>query len=269
MKLSKFGYKCDIFISSSFRVNVAYIRFYEELNDFLPPSKRKVLRPVYFNETPSVKSIIESEGIPHPEVDLILINSESVPFHEKVRNGDHISVYPVFESFDISSVNMIRLKPLREPKFVLDVHLGKLTRYLRMLGFDSVYDQGYKDEELVSISALEKRSILTRDRKLLMRKQVERGYWIRSEMIIEQVSEVIQRFDLEDSIRLFSLCTLCNGYLRPADEKTVMLSFPAHEFFPGTMFYCCDRCHHIYWKGSHSERFERSVMEKIMNKPGI
>jgi len=258
---------CNIFGLYFREVNIAYIRFYEELNDFLPPSKQKVIYPVYYHDNPAIKSIIESEGIPHPEVDLILINGESVSFHEKVRNEDYISVYPVFESFDISSINVIRLKPLRDPKFVLDVHLGKLSRYMRMLGFDSIYNQGYKHNELAGISAKEKRSILTRDKKLLMRKNVERGYWIRSEKINDQVSEVIQRFDLKNSIRLFSICTLCNGSLYPEAEKTVRLDFPAFNFYPGTMFYRCNHCHHTYWKGSHCVKFEKSITEIIMDKP--
>jgi uncharacterized protein with PIN domain len=237
-------------------MNTACIRFYEELNDFLPAPKRKVLFPVVFKSNTPVKSIIEAENVPHAEVDLILVNGHSVAFGEIIKDGDHISVYPEFESLDISPLYRLRPKPLREPQFVLDVHLGKLARYLRMLGFDSLYDTAFEDEELARISSVEKRCILTRDRKLLMRKEVERGYWIRSDKIGEQVKEVIRRFDLGNFIRYFSVCTLCNGLLSPVDETAVRPEYPHHHFLPSTAFYRCERCGHFYWNGTHFSRFE-------------
>lgn len=240
-------------------MGTAFIRFYEELNDLLPPHKRKVDYPVSFRENPSVKSIIEGENVPHTEVDLVLVNGRSVPFHEKIGDGDRISVYPEFESFDITGMTLVRLKPLREPRFVLDVHLGKLTRRLRMLGLDSAYDNRWQDEELARISVEEKRSLLTRDKKLLMRKEITRGYWIRSEAAEEQTAEVISRFDLARAMRLFSLCTLCNGRLEAVPEATARLHYPDHRFRPGTVFYRCDSCSHIYWNGSHCERFAKRV----------
>jgi uncharacterized protein with PIN domain len=247
-------------------VNIAFIRFYEELNDFLPFSKQKILYSIYFRDNPSIKAIIESEGIPHTEVDLVLINGHSVTFQEKVNDNDHISVYPKFELFDISSINVIRLKPLRETKFVLDVHLGKLTRYLRMLGFDSIYDNGFTDVELLRVSMQENRTLLTRNRKLLMRKTVERGYWIRNDKIFDQVFEVFQRFDLTNTIKWFSICTICNGNLHVVEEEIVRKQFPEFKFYPNTFFYQCDQCNHTYWNGSHCERFEKSMIEKILNR---
>lgn len=248
-------------------MNIATIRFYEELNDFLPQSRRKITYPVHFSGNPAIKHIIESEGVPHTEVDLILINGNSVAFREKARDNDHISVYPVFESFDISGITLTRLKPLRESKFILDVHLGKLSRYLRMMGFDSVYNNSCKDEEIIRISNQEKRTILTRDKKLLMRKNVERGYWIRNEMILDQVAEVIRRLDLGTSINFYSRCTLCNGDLHTIDEETARIRFPGYQFYPGTLFYHCENCHHTYWKGTHCERFE-NVIKTIRFHPG-
>jgi len=248
-------------------MNIAFIRFYEELNDFLPPDKRKALYSVHFPGDPAVKQVIEAEGVPHTEIDLILINGISVPLTEKVHSNDRISVYPVFESFDISPVNTIRLKPLREPKFVLDVHLGRLARYLRMLGFDSLYNNAYPDHEIVRISLEEERTILTRNRKLLMLKVIERGAWIRNEMVTGQVIEVIRRLDLVNAIRLFSRCTLCNGTLEPSDEISVKLLFPGYRWLPGTLFYRCPRCRHIYWNGTHCERFTTWIRSNL-SEPG-
>src|SRR6185437_6139212 len=123
----------------------AIIRFYAELNDHLPPGlqyrplEKRLLLPA------SVKDTIESFGVPHTEVDLVLVNGESSDFSRLVRNGDQVSVYPVFESIDITPALRLRPQPLREPKFVLDVHLGRLAGYLRMLGFDTVYDNQTED----------------------------------------------------------------------------------------------------------------------------
>ena len=145
----------------------ANFRFYEELNDFLPENKRKIEYSYAFYGTPAVKDAIEAEGVPHTEVDLILVNGKSVGFDYLLQHSDRVSVYPVFETLDISPVIRLREKPLRESKFILDVHLGKLTKLLRRLGFDSNYRNDYSDPEIVNISLKEKRIILTRDRGIL------------------------------------------------------------------------------------------------------
>ena len=175
---------------------VAQFRFYEELNDFLFPSKKKTLFSYQFNGTPSIKDVIEGMGVPHTEVDLILVNGISVGFDYHLLHGDHVSVYPVFESLDISPIVLLREKPLRKSTFILDVHLGKLARSLRMLGFDSLYRNDYEDSEIISISVKEKRIILTRDQDILKRRAVTRGYLIRSTSLEEQIHEVLSRFDL-------------------------------------------------------------------------
>ena len=158
----------------------AHFRFYEELNDFLPPGRRKVTFVHAWKGTASVKDIVESLGVPHTEVDLILANGESVDFAYRPKDGDRISVYPMFESFDISPAQRLRPRPLREPRFVLDGHLGRLARYLRMLGFDTLWSNDADDEKLAHISQQQTRTLLTRDQGLLKRKDVTRGYWVRS-----------------------------------------------------------------------------------------
>ena len=144
-----------------------YIRFYEELNDFLPEERKKKRFEHQFIDRTSVKDLIESLGVPHTEVDLILVNGKSVNFKYLINDSDDISVYPVFESLDISEVQHLRPKPLREPKFICDVHLGKLARYLRMMGFDVFYKNNFDDEEIVRISLKERRAILTKTEEYL------------------------------------------------------------------------------------------------------
>ena len=155
------------------------LRFYEELNDFLSPALRKVAFSHTFGRRASVKDMIESFGVPHTEVDIILVNGDSVDFSYIVQDGDHISVYPVFESLDISPLLRLRPAPLRSPAFVLDSNLGRLARYLRLLGFDCLYQNDFDDETVANIAAREQRTVLTRDRALLQRKIITRGYFVR------------------------------------------------------------------------------------------
>lgn len=182
-------------------MKTAYLRFYEELNDFLPEKKRKTRFEHKFTDSPSIKDMIESLGVPHCEIDLIFVNGISVDFGHPVNNEDDISVYPEFESLDIKEVQHLRPEPLRNPKFVLDVHLGALAKYLRMLGIDSYYENNLTDDDLIKISAKEKRAILTRDISLLKNGNVTRGYFVRNIYPEEQVKEIISRFDLRRKIK--------------------------------------------------------------------
>jgi uncharacterized protein with PIN domain len=240
-------------------MNLAYFRFYEELNDFLPSRKRKKLFSYEFNGNPSVKDAIEAIGVPHVEVDLILVNSLSVDFSCKLKNEDYVSVYPVFESFDITPVTHLRGKPLRDIKFISDVHLGKLTKYLRLYGFDTNYRTDYNDQEIIDLAVLDKRVILTRDRNLLKNKKVTHGYWIRSTNPVEQLEEVFIRFDLKDLTNLFIRCMECNGLLEDVAKKEIV-----NRILPKTRQYyrkfkICPDCDRIYWNGSHYQNMKRFI----------
>src|SRR5262249_52305094 len=133
-------------------MQVASFRLYAELNDFLPPAQRQIPFVYCFNGMPTIKEAIEAVGVPHTEVDLILVNGVSVAFDYRLRDGDSVAVYPVFESFDIAPLLRLRPQPLRETKFILDVHLGKLAKYLRLLGFDTLYRNDYQDPDIIAIA---------------------------------------------------------------------------------------------------------------------
>ena len=243
-----------------------YFRFYEELNDFLPEEKRKIEFEHFYIDRTSVKDMIESLGVPHTEVDLILANRKPVNFDYIINDGDHISVYPMFESFDITDVQRLRPDPLREPKFVADVHLGKLTRYLRMLGFDVKYKNDYNDEEIVLISLQEKRTILTKDRGILKRNEVMHGYWVRSINVEEQTVEVIKRFDLKKLIKQFSRCMECNSLLESVSKEEIIEQIPPKVSASQQLFNVCTSCKKIYWKGTHHQKmnaFIQSVKNNI------
>jgi hypothetical protein len=231
-----------------------YLRFYEELNDFLLEEKRKKRFAHQFIDRNSVKDFIESLGIPHTEVDLILVNGKSVNFKYLINDGDDISVYPVFESLDITDVQHLRAKPLRKPKFVADVHLGRLARYLRMVGLDVSYKNNFNDDEIVQLSLKERRAILTRDRGILKRNEVTHGYWVRNTRVEEQVMEILKRFDLLNEIKEFSRCIECNESLLHVEKAKIIQQLPPKVVKAQNEFYECPSCEKIYWKGSHYQR---------------
>jgi uncharacterized protein with PIN domain len=243
-------------------MNKAWFRFYEELNDFLPSSRRKQEFMFEFENDPSVKDVIESLGVPHPEVDLILINGGSADFSRKLQDGDRVSVYPVFESLDISDVQHLRPAPLRETKFILDVHLGKLARYLRLSGFDSEYDPGLKDNVIISRSLSGKRIILTRDKMLLKNRRVTHGYFVRSANPHVQIEEVVRRFDLASQMKAFTRCLECNVRVEDVSKEHIIDRLPEKTRTFYDRFWICPSCKRIYWEGSHYERMKEFV-EKL------
>ncbi|RMG42711.1 MAG: twitching motility protein PilT [Methanobacteriota archaeon] len=238
---------------------VAYFRFYEELNDFLPPTLRKVTFPYQFTGTPAIKDVIEALGVPHTEIDLLLVNGTSVGFEYRLQPGDRVAVYPVFESFNISAVSRVRSQPLRIIRFILDVHLGKLARRLRLLGFDTLYENHWDDHEIVDIAVRERRIILTRDKGLLKHTRVTHGYWIRSTQVEEQVKEVLKRFDLHNNIHPFTRCLVCNGVLHQIDKKVAFQLIPPRIREEYEEFYQCQSCQKIYWEGSHYDQLTKII----------
>ncbi|HET7090787.1 MAG TPA: Mut7-C RNAse domain-containing protein [Anaerolineae bacterium] len=241
----------------------AHFRFYEELNDFLPPGRRKVTFVHEWKGIASVKDIVEALGVPHTEVDLILANGESVDFAYRPKDGDRISVYPMFESIDISPVQRLRPRPLREPRFVLDGHLGRLARHLRMLGFDTLWSNDADDERLAHISQQQTRTLLTRDQGLLKRRDVTRGYWVRSTAPREQLREVLERFDLYRAATPFTRCMACNGLLRSVTLEEVKERLPSRTAQHYREFRQCEQCAKVYWEGPHVRRMEKLLQEVL------
>jgi len=239
----------------------AEFRFYEELNDFLPPARRKRDFIYAFQGRPAVKDAIEALGVPHPEVDLILVNGESVGFGHPLGDGDRVSVYPVFESLEIAGATRLRPQPLREPRFILDVHLGRLARHLRLLGFDTRYANDAADAAIAAAAARERRIVLTRDRGLLKHSAVTRGYWVRATAPRAQAAEVIRRFQLEARLRPFTRCLECNGVLRAADKAAVADRLPPRARRLHDTFAECPDCRRLYWPGSHHRRLAEFVAQ--------
>ena len=238
-------------------------RFYRELNDFLPRQRRQCEFVQQYPIAGSVKDAVENLGVPHTEIDLILADGRSVDFSYQLRDGDRISVYPVFERLDISPVIRLRPKPLREPRFILDCHLGRLARYLRMLGFDSRFTPDSDDTSLLEISLEESRILLTRDHGLLKRRRLQRGYFVRATKPRRQVAEVIERLQLQSAAHPFTRCIACNGELQGVSRDMVLhrLRQNTRRYF--REFFQCRTCGRVYWKGSHYERMQALVRELL------
>lgn len=246
-------------------MNEATFRFYAELNDFLPSEKRQQLIPYEFRGSPAVKNTIEALGVPHTAVDVVLVNGCSVDFAYRLRPGDRVAVYPVFESLDITPLVKLRQRPLRRTAFITDVHLGKLTRLLRMLGVDTTHATVCKGADIVAIAVDERRIILTRDRQLLKRSAVTHGYWVRSIQPLEQAREVVRRFDLCSQVQPFRRCLSCNGLLAPVDKEDVLPRIPPKTALWQDDYYVCTDCAKLYWRGTHYPRLQEMV-ERILEE---
>ena len=235
------------------------VRLYAELNDHLPPEGRMKAFPVTVPPPGSVRELFSVIPVPEEKVELVLVNGQSVDLDHKVQDGDTISVYPVFESFDIAPLVKLRDHPLRESRFVLDTHLGKLATYLRMLGFDALYRSDYHDEELLAISINEGRILLSRDRELISSEHLTRAYRVCGTDPHAQVREVVDRFDLRGSLRPFIRCMRCNTLLQPVGKEAILERLPPRIQEMYDEFQICPSCDRVYWKGSHYGRMSEFI----------
>jgi uncharacterized protein len=241
------------------------VRAYAELSDFLGPESHGITVRHPFRSHQTVKDVLEAMGIPHTEVDLILVNGNAVDFTHRPTAGDRIAVYPVFEAVDIGSTTPLRPVPLRDPRFVIDVNLGRLTRLLRVLGFDVWWSSDADDQTLVDISLGQQRILLTRDRALLKRRAITHGLFVRSDDPEEQTLEVIRRLDLRQRLAPLTRCVRCNGRLIAVtkDEVIDQLEPLTRRYYDD--FSRCAECGRIYWAGSHHAGLV-SLVERIRDQ---
>ncbi|WP_372640771.1 Mut7-C RNAse domain-containing protein [Ancylomarina sp.] len=238
-------------------------RFYAELNDFLTLNRKQKAFVHAFKTPITVRETIESLGVPLSEVDMILVNGTSADFEHKLSECDYISVYPVFETLDVSVITKVRKTALRTTLFVVDTHLGKLAKYLRMLGFDTLYRSDIGDDEIIAVAKKEKRIILTRDKSLLRSKEISHGYFVRSTEKHEQLREVVDKFDLRSQFKSFTRCITCNTSLVKTDKEEIRNRVEEDIFRIFNAFFYCKQCDKLYWKGSHFKRMETYIRDLI------
>lgn len=237
----------------------AHFRFFYSLNDFLSANDQGSLVTYKFSGTPAIKDAIEAIGIPHTEVDVILANAEAVGFFYPLKNNDRVEVYPALKSpvfppyYSISPPNTDRIT------FVADVHLGKLAKALRILGFDTCYQNNYSNKEIASIAENENRIVLTRDVGLLKHKSLRWGYWLRSQKPEKQAEEVIEKFNLSKLIAPFKRCLACNGEIESVEKEVVLEELPPKTIQYFNEFFRCSNCKKVYWRGSHYDHMMQIV----------
>jgi len=242
-------------------MNAITIRFYAQLNDFLPLARQQRPFTHFFCGSPAVKDVIESLGIPHPEVALILVDGSPVGFPALLLGGEKVSVYPVFQHLDIPPSILVGPQSPVFMRFVLDAHLGKLASYLRMLGFDAVYCNDLDDGQLVALAATGQRIMLSQDRDLLKRKQLTYGYCPRAKDPVRQLIEVLNRYRLYSHIVPFTRCLLCNGELIPVAAETVWDLLPPRVKSHYSQFHRCRGCGKVYWPGTHHRRMAAFISD--------
>lgn len=231
-------------------MTTATFRFYAELNDFLPPSRRQreIAAPCARNAT--LKHMVEALGVPHTEVALLLVNGEAAAPDRLIADGDRVAVYPPLARLDIATSDP------GEPRFIADAHMGGLAHLLRMCGFDTLYDNNYADAEIEAIAAREERIVLTRDRELLKRRTIARGCYVHALKPQQQVAEVFARYGLAGRARPFALCLACNAPLHAIARDEVEGRVPDGVFARQQKFSTCDACHRVFWEGSHWQHMQ-------------
>ena len=234
--------------------------FHEELNDFLPSERRGREFPVPCARNATTKHMIEALGVPHTEVELILVNGQPVGFDRLLRDGDQVAVYPRFDSLAIKPLLRLREWPLPVIHFVADSHLGGLARLLRMAGFDTLYRNDYLDSAIAEIAGRERRILLTRDRDLLKQRGISHGCYVHALKPARQFAEIVARLKLARNFRPFTLCLECNAPVHSIKKLSIFRKLPPsinarHEYFT-----ICDHCGRVFWEGSHWQRM-RQLLE--------
>ena len=245
----------------------ATFRFYEELNDFLVPERRGREFSAPCARAATTKHMIEALGVPHTEVELILLNGESVGFDRLLADGDRVAVYPTFEAFDVTPLLRLRERPLRVSRFVADAHLGGLAHLLRMMGFDTLYDNNFADDEIERLAGAERRIVLTRDRELLKRRGVTHGMYVRALRSPTQLREVFDRLQLARAARPFTRCLHCNARLVSIDKAQALPVLPPRVAALFDRFSACEGCARVFWEGSHWHRM-RDLIDDVLGRDG-
>ena len=222
----------------------ATFRFFDPLNDFLPRARRNRSFATPCARAATTKHMIEALGVPHTEVGRILVNGEASGFERQLEEGDEVAVHPQHGAAAAGA------------RFIADAHLGALARFLRMAGFDTLYENDYRDEDLVAIAVREGRIVLTRDRELLKRREVEQGCYLHAIRPEAQLREVFERYALAALAHPFTLCLHCNLPLRAVPKSEVLVRLPESVRAQHTEFTTCDACGRVFWKGSHHKRME-------------
>ncbi|ALK97095.1 twitching motility protein PilT [Massilia sp. WF1] len=245
----------------------ATFRFYGELNDFLPRERRGRELRTPCARMATTKHMIEALGVPHTEVELVLVNGEGAGLDLLLEEGDRVAVYPRFTRFDVSALAPAPTLPPGRLRFVADAHLGGLARLLRMAGFDTIYDNSLRDDQVEALAVEEDRIVLTRDRELLKRRSIDYGCYVRALKAQAQLREVFERLGLAGRARPFTRCLHDNAPLRDVPKAVVLDRLPPRVAATQEEFSTCALCGRVYWKGSHWQRMSQVLRDVHYDDP--
>ncbi len=250
---------CQAFERFADIVALVYFRFYAELNRFIHSSCRQRSFLQACAQDATVKHMIEALGVPHTEVELILLNGQPVDWSYRLQEDDRVSVYPWFSLLACTDFLPGSLRQPGDCIFIADAHLGRLARDLRMLGFDVLYGNALSDDDVVRIAVAENRIVLSRDRDLLIRKSIARGCYLYATAPDAQLAAVIDRYRLAGKARPLSRCLRCNGLLRPVEKQQVQHRLPTCNSACKLNFFICAGCSQVYWDGTHVKRMRQRI----------
>jgi uncharacterized protein with PIN domain len=230
-------------------------------------------RVVGLNGPAAVKDTLEALGIPHTEVDLLLIDGLPIGFDHRLADGDRVEAHAVPPATRDESTGWpegrLQPRPLAWDRFVCDRHLGRLARMLRTLGFDTLYRNDWTEAQIVAIARREERAVLTGSRALLKRRTVGRARLIRSDLVDEQTREIVRRFGLAERVRPFARCNRCNGELRPVPKREVLARIPPRTRAWLEEYLTCAACGQLYWEGTHVERMRARIESILASLPDL
>jgi uncharacterized protein len=247
---------------------IAHFTFFGNLNDFLSKRNKNTSITYSFNGTPTVKDAVEAIGVPHVEVEWMLLNGQPAQFHTSLHAEDRVDVFPQDTLPPLPHPSAVRNRQALPHTFALDTHLGALARLLRLMGLDTHYQWNITDRELAQRAATDHCIVLTRDISLLKQKIIEWGYWLRSQDPYEQLLEVVRRYNLSPYFEPFTRCLLCNAFIHPVEKALVLHQLPPNTEAYFDEFYQCKGCGKVYWKGSHYERMQELISRVIRDVAG-
>lgn len=231
----------------------AEFRFAGILNRFLSPARRGQPVVLAFHGSPALKDPIEAIGVPHSEVGQLRVDGVTVDLAHRLVGGECVDVQPVF---DPSEPRCEAAHAQADQRFVLDVHLGQLARYLRLVGIDTRYDNHANDDELLAIAMDGGRRLLTRDTGLLKRTRLRRGAFVYATEPLLQLREVVDRFGLMSRLAPFTRCARCNAPVEHVDAEQARTTVPERAAAATDVFSRCTGCARLYWRGSHPRKLK-------------
>ena len=148
-------------------------------------------------------------------------------------------------------------------KFIADAMLGRLARWLRILGYDVSYESSISDNDLIARAIHERRIILTMDKKLTERESAKNSLLVNSPFYKEQLKQVITQYNIDYKSGIFTRCLVCNGLLEPVAKEKIKDKVPPYVYLTQDEFDICPQCGRIYWSGTHRTKM-LEMLDRIL-----